>query len=417
MYLETLELRNFRNFGARQFEFSPEVNIIYGPNAIGKTNLLEAIYVLSNLRSFRTHTLRDVLTWEQDQALVKGLILPGRAAQNTSQSAETVNEIENERREHPGKQLAVKVDPHARTAFLNNKPCRSSKDYLQVMPCTAFIPDDLDLVKGMPEARRLFLDRATFQYYPAYWSLLTEYNRLLQQKNALLREQKGRSGKAGQRYPPREGGVMPETSEDIWNDRMQQIGSKVIFHRLRLIQRLQKFVQEIYQQWIGSQETITVRYKSSVRFDRDDLPDVHELHSDTSQALYQRIYTAYGHAIEKNREREYRLGTTVVGPHRDDLDIDLWGRSLRSFGSQGQQRTAVLALKFAEVYVYFERYGEYSVLVLDDVMSELDDRRSHTLFDYVQHGMQVFISATSKPELPGIRGMACRTFALDSTGA
>jgi DNA replication and repair protein RecF len=131
--------------------------------------------------------------------------------------------------------------------------------------------------------------------------------------------------------------------------------------------------------------------------------------------VFDHLARAYGEAIQRNRNREHRLGTTVIGPHRDDLDIYLLGRPLRSFGSQGQQRTAVLALKIAEVSLYVERYQEYSILLLDDVTSELDDTRTERLFEYVQHGMQVFITTTSKPDLPVDRSLACAYFDVSKT--
>lgn len=404
MYLQSLELKNFRNFPSRRFEFSPEVNIVYGPNASGKTNLLEAIYMLSNLRSFRTHLLRNVIQWDHDQAYVRGRVYADFRQSGDSPDSQKHIRIENRRSETSGKMLAVKIESGAKTAFLNAKSCRSSREYLQVLPSTAFIPDDLDLVKGMPASRRYFLDKGTFQFYPSYWSLLTEYNKIVQQKNALLRKLKEEQRKPiGEEHPC-----------EIWNEQLQHVGSKVILHRMRFVEHLRKKLNGIYSQWLENKETVDVRYKSSVKISMENFPRLFESTEKEQEQGFEWILHAYKRALQENLDRESRLGTAVIGPHRDDLEIKIWGKALRAFGSQGQQRTAVLALKLAEVYVYFDRYGEYSILLLDDVTSELDDQRSQKLFEYVQHGMQVFISTTTRPDLPVDRSLSCAYFDLSA---
>ena len=407
MYLQTLELKNFRNFPTAQYDFSPEVNILYGPNASGKTNLLEAIYVLANLRSFRTHQLRDVIEWDQSQSYLRGSVHTGPKAPQTVHSQEPTVQEEERFVGSSGKALAVKIEPNARTAMMNGKQCRSSKDYLQVLPCTAFIPDDLELVKGMPASRRYFLDKGTFQFYPPYWSLLSDYNKLLRQKNALLRKLKDERRNQLEEKVPNGNGAATGHPCDIWNEQLQQVGSKVILHRMLFVQNIRKFLKTIYTNWLANKECVDLRYRSSIRRTTEDFAEFFDLREAENENVYESLYNAYGQALQKNLHRELTLGASVVGPHRDDLEVSLWEKSLRFFGSQGQQRTAVLALKFAEVYLYFERYGEYPVLLLDDVTSELDESRTQKLFEYVQHGMQVFISTTSKPDLPIDRSFEC----------
>lgn len=408
MYLRSLELSSFRSFAAQRCEFSPEINVFHGPNASGKTNLLEAIYVLSNLRSFRTHLLRDLIQWEYPQAYIRGTIQPGREpAAAVSEAGKEALPAEDETL-RPGKTLAVRIEPNVQTASLNSKLARSSKEYLQVLPCTAFIPDDVSLIKGMPAGRRYFLDRGTFQYYPPYWSLLTDYNKILRQKNTLLRDFKNKAGKrSGESVPAAVAGPC-----EVWNQQLRTVGSKIILHRLLFVQNLQRVLTQIYNGWLGAKEEIALRYKSSLRLASEDFPELSARRGIEEEAMAARLESAFAQAMQDNLAREYRLGAAVIGPHRDDLEIELWGRALRSFGSQGQQRTAVLALKLAEVYLYYERYGEYSILLLDDVTAELDAARSHKLFEYLQPGMQVFISATSKPNLPIARTFACAYFDL-----
>jgi DNA replication and repair protein RecF len=373
MHLHSLELHDFRSFAARQFDFSPGINIIYGPNASGKTNILEAIYVLANLKSFRTNSLREVISWNKSRTYIRGLVQQGQPPAADRRPA--------------SKALAVSVDGNTRIALINSKPSSSSKEYLQVFPSTAFIPDDLSLVKGAPVFRRSFLDRGTFHYYPPYWALLTDYHKILRQKNTLLREMKRTTGP-----PP------TEESVDIWNEQLQRIGSKIILQRLLFVRDLQRLLAATYQEWLGGQETVTLRYTSSIWPSAQTDALLAELETMPAEAQYQTIQDRYGQAIQRNLRREQQQGTTVVGPHRDDLDLRFSGHPLRAFGSQGQQRTAVLALKLAEALLYFERYTEYPALLLDDVTSELDDTRNARLLHYLQRGMQVFITTTNKPE-------------------
>jgi len=420
MYLQSIELQNFRNFSAQRFEFSPEVNIVYGPNASGKTNLLEAIYILSNLRSFRTHRLRDLIHWDQPQAYIRGSVQTDMHNALSEDNALFRGkglgldgaERGGEKSETSGKTLAVKLEPNARTAFIQAKQCRSSRNYLQVLPSTAFIPDDLELVKGLPASRRFFLDRGTFQYYPPYWSVLADYKKILQQKNAMLRQFKEERGKKHKGYSQASGNAGSGSSWEIWNEQLQQIGSQVILYRLRFVQGIRRLLPDIYSRWLGDTETVDVQYQASIRLQPHDIVAL-LTDPEVSQAKIQEyIAQVYATAIERNLERELRIGSTVVGPHRDDLNILLKDRELRAFGSQGQQRTAVLALKIAEVMLYFEQHQEYAVLVLDDVTSELDNMRTERLFKYVQHGMQVFISTTNKPDFPVDRSLACAYFDL-----
>ena len=173
--------------------------------------------------------------------------------------------------------------------------------------------------------------------------------------------------------------------------------------------RLQRLIAEVYARWLGTDETIALRYKFSIAGANEEarLPE-----DGAKTPEFEQIAAAYAQAIRQNRERERRLGTTVIGPHRDDLEIFLAGRPLRAYGSQGQQRTAVLALKLAEIHLYFEQYGEYPLLLLDDVTSELDLSRNAKLLEYLQSGMQVFLTATETRALAPLRGLSCEYIAL-----
>lgn len=388
MYLKSLELHHFRNFRAKTCAFSPGITLFTGPNAAGKTNLLEAIHLLSNLRSFRTHALRELIQWDEADGYVRGIVHPGNG-----DAALT---------EHP-KTLAVAVKANARVPVINSKPCRTSKDYLRLLPSATFAPDDLSLVKGAPALRRYFIDHGTFLFSAAYWMLLTDYNRVLLQKNTLLKEFQRKGARDGERLKSLEAAC------EVWDAQLQAFGSKILAQRLIFVSRLQRLIAEVYARWLGTDETITLRYKFSIAGAHEEarLPE-----NGAETPAFEQIAAAYAQAIRQNRERERRLGTTVIGPHRDDLEIFLAGRPLRAYGSQGQQRTAVLALKLAEIHLYFEQYGEYPLLLLDDVTSELDLSRNAKLLEYLQSGMQVFLTATETRDLAPLRGLSCEYIAL-----
>ncbi len=376
MYLQSVELHNFRNFSERQFDFCPGINVFFGLNASGKTNLLESIHVLSNLRSFRTRSFRELVQWEQKEAYARGSVHAGNTNRQVDLGIKT---------------LAVGIKSNTRTSLLNSKPCKSSKDYLQVLPSATFVPDDLSLVKGAPAHRRYFLDKGTFHFYPPYWSLLTDYNRVLRQKNILLRKEQHQKKRH-------------DETCDIWNLQLQTFGSKILVQRVFFLRQLQRLLVDVYAKWLGTSETVQLAYKTSIGLAEDALRQVGEskLHD-----AHQYVSDEYGEAIERAREREYRLGATIVGPHRDDIELTVAGRPLRAYGSQGQQRTAVLALKLAEIHLFYEQYHEFPILLLDDVTSELDIQRNMKLFEYLQQGMQVFMTATNRPDFPTHQQLSC----------
>ncbi|GAK49333.1 DNA replication and repair protein RecF [Candidatus Moduliflexus flocculans] len=375
MFLTSLDITNIRNFQSKQCEFSRGITLFIGPNAAGKTNLLEAIHLLSNLRSFRTHALRETIQWDEREAYIRGIIQSGGREQDGGGNPKT---------------LAVGLKANARIPAINSKICKSSKDYLRILPSATFVPDDLSLVKGAPAFRRYFLDHGTFQFFPAYWALLTDYNRVLQQKNALL--------KTSQKKPD----AKFDAACDVWDAQLQALGSKIIVARLDFLSRLRRQIQEVYARWLGTDETAALRYECSLGIPAEEIEIFCLNESELERHALQRIANCYEQAIARHRDRERRLGVTLIGPHRDDLDVLSNGRLLRAYGSQGQQRTAVLAMKLAEIQVYYEQYGEYPILLLDDVTSELDMQRNTKLFEYLQQGMQVFLTATDRFALGGL---------------
>jgi len=365
VYLKSVDLHNFRNVLTGQFICQNGINIIYGPNASGKTNLLEAFHLLSNLRSFRARTFREMLHWDHVEGCVRGIV----------ESAPINGELFT-------KTFTIALQSDTRTAYVNAKQYPSSRDYLRILPSVTFIPDDLSLVKGAPADRRVFLDRGTFHYYTPYWNILTEYHHALRQKNTLLRQLQTSVKK-----------TTWEQELNIWDTQLQTVGSKIIAQRLLFLNALQPTLDNIYTQWLQSTERIDLVYECNLGL-TGLIPELTAQFSSDFSRLLDIITTAYSQAIIRQRPRELRFGATQIGPHRDDLKLNLTGKLLQAYGSQGQQRTAVLALKLAEAELYFQRHQEYPLVILDDVTSELDHQRNQKLFEFLQQGMQVFISTT-----------------------
>lgn len=368
MYLKNLKLIHFRSFSFLEMEFSKGINLIYGPNAVGKTNLLEGIHILSNLRSFRTSGISELIQWEAVSASISGEV-------TTSEDIQ--------------KSLTVLLEPNRRMALVQGK--RSSpKDYLSLFPTVTFSPDDLGIIKGSPSERRSFMDKGIFQLSPTYWADLLDYNQILKQKNALLKHENLQKG------------LNKSDLEilQILNEQMQKVGSRIIHARREYLKKLQEALQRVYKHGLTDYEDIEVRYKSTLG------KDFLELDRDEIRGLYQTV-------LQKMEEKELHYQTSLIGPHRDDMEIFLNGRPIYAFGSQGQQRTAVLALKLASLEVYVHHHGEYPVLILDDVTSELDPSRNERLFEYLKNNFQVFLSATVKlPYLDHVD--SCAFFELPS---
>lgn len=348
--------------------FIKGINFIHGPNAVGKTNLLEGIHILSNLKSFRTSGISELIQWDANLASILGDVVSSEGGT---------------------KSLAVQIDVTKRTALAHGK--RSSpKEYLSLFPTVTFAPDDSGIIKGSPPERRGFMDKGTFQLSPVYWADLSDYNQILKQKNTLLKYD---NSTRSMNKPNLE--VL-----EILNEQMIQVGSKIIYARREYLEKLRKALQKVCELWLSGCEHIDVAYKSSLG------KDILDLDREGIQGLYRFV-------LRKLEEKERRYQTSLVGPHRDDMEISLNERPIRAFGSQGQQRVAVLALKLASSEVYVVQHGEYPAFILDDVTSELDPSRNEGLFKYLKNDFQVFISSTIK--LPYLENLgSCAFFELKS---
>jgi DNA replication and repair protein RecF len=350
MYLKSLELKQFRNYREQQITFSAPKTILVGDNAQGKSNLLEAVELLATLRSHRA--LRD-----------RELVLEG----------EPIGQILGSLERDTGTiDLALTLRSNGRrTVSLNGEALRRQLDFLGVLNAVQFSSLDLDLVRGSPSERRDWLDTLLTQLEPVYAYILQQYNTILKQRNAFLK----------QRNDALEGEVSaPEPTQlAIWNSQLAAIGSRVIRRRARVLERLAPLAQSWHEAISDSKEILEVRYLPNVHLEADD-PDV------VQQAFLQRL--------EQRSIAELHQGTTLVGPHRDEIEFAINHTPARQYGSQGQQRTLVLALKLAELKLIESIVGEPPLLLLDDVLAELDLNRQNKLLETIQDHFQTLITTT-----------------------
>lgn len=357
MIVKALELEQFRNYVRFYTEFHPRVNLIYGENAQGKTNLLEAIAYLSSARSHRARYDREMIRLEGEEALIRGA-------------------VESRRREFL---LEARLARGRRRQLSSNGVrLKTAGELSGILNTVLFCPEDLLLIREGAAVRRRFLDCAICQLRPRYAQALAEYNRLYEHKTRILRD-----------WP--DNPSLLETLEDF-NVRMAQMGALVIRYRAYFVRRLQEAAPAVHRDFSGGREELSLTYQtvSSV--------------SDP-MAAPQKILEQLRDHQERHCQAELDSRQCLSGPHKDDLLVELDGRSAKTYGSQGQTRTAALSLKLAQRDIFFQETGEYPVLLLDDVLSELDARRQAFVLNHIQGG-QIFITCCEEEKLEGLEGGA-----------
>jgi len=345
MLLESLELQNFRNASGKIF-CGEKLNIITGDNGQGKTNWLEAIYLLATTKSFRTAKLHEAIRFDEDLAIIRGTV---------RQSAEI----------HRAMQVALQAN--SKTLTVNGKREPVTR-YLGQLHAVVFTASELEIVRGQPEARRKFLDGGITAIYPAFVQTLADYNRVVKQKNSLLQS-------------AQENGFSVEKTRELlepWNEQLIALSARIYKARVRYVELLQAALEKR----LFEKETVTIRYVSQLE-GKGDLSDYKGL---LSERLNLRV------------QAELASGYSLIGTHRDDLEILFDGRDLRTFGSSGQQRSALLILQLAAIQLYFERNNEYPLFLLDDVDAELDRKRTAKLLEFLEDKTQTFVT-TSKETL------------------
>ena len=355
MMLRSLELDFFRNYTHLEASFDPRVNLIYGDNAQGKTNLLEAIAYLSTARSHRSRYDRELIMMGVDSAFLQGEV----------DSRERSFTLEAKLFRGRGKQL-----------YSNGVRLKNAGELSGILTTVLFCPEDLYLIREGGAARRKFLDSAICQLRPRYAAALAEYNRLYEHKTRILRD-----------WP--ENPSLLQTLDDF-SLRLAQTGAILIHYRAHFIRRLREHAPAIHADFSGGRETLELGYETVSAVDdpmaspRDILPRL----LDHQQS---------------HRQAELDARQCLSGPHKDDVTVDINGAPAKLYGSQGQTRTAALSLKLAQREIMEEETGEWPVLLLDDVLSELDGKRQSFVLNRIQGG-QVFITCCEEEKLHGLEG-------------
>ena len=353
MILASTEVSNFRNLSGK-ISWGSGLNIIYGNNGQGKTNWLEAIHTLSRTKSFRTQRLQEAIRFGEQTAFIEGQVSVG---------------------EDLHRELRISLRENTKSFWVNGKREQLAR-YLGLLQVFAFTADQLEVVRGMPEARRHFIDRGVASLRPAYVQTVSDYNKVIKQKNRILRDVSERE-------------LRLEETENViapWNEQLGRLGTEIHHARVNYTARLNGALERT----LFEPAELQIRYVSSLESKAD--PDNYEA------LLRQRL--------ELRLPAEVSAGRALVGPHRDDLGIHLGGREMRTYGSSGQQRSALLLLDLAAISVYNSSHNDYPIFLVDDVDAELDEKRIRRLLEYLEGRTQTFITTSKRSHLEGFLSKA-----------
>ena len=341
MRLKSLKARNFRNLERVELETDAPFVVFHGPNAQGKTNLLEAVYVLSTLKSFRARRNKELIRWGEELAQVDGVVDDGILS----------------------REFSLKVDSKGRSGSVDGKPPRQLSRYFEGIRAVLFRPEDTEIVREGPDIRRKFVDRAAFTASATFLELAMAFKRLLSQKAALLRQ------------PP-----VDPVSLEVFDEQLARAGARMVERRLRIVEELKEPFVELHGRISGHGDA-RLSYRTQL--------DVQDLEA------------SYAQLLADARRDEIRRGMNLVGPQRDDLVLQLDGRPARAYASQGQTRSLVLALKLAELLAARKR-GARPLFLLDDLSSELDRFRTGRLVELLEElELQVLVTTTDPSVLDG----------------
>ena len=334
MYIESLELNNFRNYRSLSIELDKGTNILYGDNAQGKTNILEAIYIAGTTKSHKGSKDREVIYFDEEESHIR---------------MKVHKEI-----------MDYQIDMHLKKSkskgiAINGIPIRKASELFGVVNLVFFSPQDLNIIKDGPGERRRFIDFELSQIDSIYLNDLTNYNKCLNQRNKLLKDFYFQPSLL--------------STIDVWDEQLVYYGQKIIKRRISFISDLNEIIKPIHNKLTGGKEDIYLSYEPNIEEEK------------------------YKEQLKKCRENDIKLKTTSVGPHRDDLCVTVNGIDIRKYGSQGQQRTAALSLKLSEIDLVKKVIKDTPVLLLDDVLSELDSNRQNYLLSSIKD-IQTIITCT-----------------------
>ncbi|MBE0447105.1 MAG: DNA replication/repair protein RecF [Actinobacteria bacterium] len=345
MYIKALHLKNYRNYSDYCVDLKEGLNLVIGENAIGKTNLLESIYFLENGRSHRTSNYQELIKWKDGFSTIKASI----------RRMERDLLVEAKILKAGGKQIMV-----------NGVVQKNLRGKIRPVCTVIFTPDHLKIVKDVPECRRSYIDEILEKIKANYSYWRQQYVKILRQRNVLLKNVHI--------------GRMKGDIIDYWDKQIIGVGARIIFARKSIIEKLEETAKEAYKKITDTDSTLLLRYENQLL-----------LEGDSVESLERR----YAKELEKKRGVEIERGQTVIGPHRDDLGLYVKGVDIRTFGSQGEQRSTALALKLAEFSAMTDSIKEQPILLLDDVMSELDETRRRALMSSINNGTQTIITSTN----------------------
>ncbi|MDZ5710587.1 DNA replication/repair protein RecF [Jeotgalibacillus haloalkalitolerans] len=346
MHIEQLKLTHYRNYDGLTLKFDNNVNVILGENAQGKTNVMESIYVLAMAKSHRTSNDKDLIQWNEEYAKIEGRVM----------------------KQHGALPLELVISKKGKKAKVNHLEQSKLSRYVGHMNVVMFAPEDLHLVKGSPQVRRRFIDMEIGQVSAVYLHDSSLYQKILLQRNHYLKQLQARK-------------QTDQTMLDVLTDQFVEMAAKIVVRRFQYLKLLQEWAEPIHKGISRGLETLEVVYKPSVQV--------------TAEQQLKEVEEVFREKLASVRQREIERGVTLAGPHRDDLQFLVNGHDVQTFGSQGQQRTTALSIKLAEIELIHAEIGEYPILLLDDVLSELDDYRQSHLLNTIQGKVQTFVTTTS----------------------
>ncbi len=342
MILKNIKLKNYRNYQDLNLNFSPNINIIYGNNAQGKTNLLESIYVLAFTRSHRIFSDNNLIMENKNNCLISGML--------------DDDGIDN--------YLKIQIDDNQKKIYIDNENIKKVSNYISKMNVIIFFPEDLYIIKGNPKERRKFLDNEITQFVNGYYELINDYNKILKIRNDFLKRIHNREN-------------INEQYFSIITDYLIQKGSLIIKTRYKFINQINKYVDKIFYN-IMRLKNFNIKYDNCLNI----------------SSLDENIEEVFKNKLQQNYENDVKNGSTSIGPHRDDFLCCIENNNVKEFGSQGQQRIAIITFKLAELLLFKNNKKVNPILLLDDVFSELDDRKKNNLLKYINNNIQVIITTT-----------------------
>ncbi|MFV0528392.1 MAG: DNA replication/repair protein RecF [Lachnospiraceae bacterium] len=354
MYIESIQLKSFRNYDILELTLDQGTNVFYGDNAQGKTNILESIYLCGTTKSHKKSKDGEVINFKSDESHLRMIVEKDS--------------------------ISYKIDMHLKKnrpkgIAINGLQIKKASELLGIVNIIFFSPEDLNIIKNGPSERRRFIDLELCQLNKLYLLELTKYNKIINQRNKLLRDIKFNEG-------------LKDTL-DMWDQQMIEYGSNVIKKRREFINELNEIIKEIHNSLTGNRENIEILYEANTTEEE------------------------FASVLRAGREKDIRMGMTMTGPHRDDLAVKVNETDIRKYGSQGQQRTAALSLKLSELAYVERKIKSTPILLLDDVLSELDSKRQQYLLNSIKN-IQTLITCTGLSEIKESHFRIDRMFYVES---